>query len=140
MIYLLVFLVWVAFSLAGPKIVVEDAWVRDVPPVARTTAVFMKIRNLGDEEDTLLKVISPVAERAEIHETIAEEGVMKMRPVDRLAIPPGSTVYLRPMGKHIMLMGLKDTLNRVGKVRLVLIFEKSGRIVVEAPVRKADRR
>ncbi len=140
MIYLLPLFVWAALSLAGPRIVVEDAWVRDVPPVARTTAVFMRIRNLGDEEDRLLKVISPAADKAEIHETVMEKGVMKMRPLEKLVVPPGSAVELKPMGKHIMLMGLKGALNKVGKVRLILIFEKSGRVLVEAPVKKADRR
>jgi copper(I)-binding protein len=139
MLHLLALLVAVTVGLAGPKIAVEDAWVRDVPPVARTTAAFMKIRNLGDEEDTLVGVVSSIAERAEIHETVMEKGVMRMRRIGKLPIPPGSAVDLRPGGKHIMLIGLKDSPGRVGKVRLVLVFEKSGRVVVEASVRKMNR-
>lgn len=138
MLYLIVLLLSFTLGTAGPRIVVEDPWVRDVPPVAKTTAAFMKIKNTGNEEDTLIGVVSDVAEMAEIHETVTDDGIVRMRKIGSLSVPPGSTVILKPMGKHIMLMGLKESLKKVGKVRIVLIFRKSGRIVVEAPVRRLE--
>ncbi len=130
----LVFVLIFSFAFGGPKIVVEKAWVREVPPVSKTTAVFMVIRNEGDEGDVLFSVSSPVAEKAEIHETYVEGEVMKMRRLERLEIPPGSEVVLRPMGKHVMLIGLKGPLSKGKKVKVILFFEKSGKVTVEAEV------
>ena len=139
MLRILLGLLFVTMALAGPRIVVEDAWVRSVPPVSKTTAAFMRIRNEGDEPDRLIGVTTSIAERAEIHETVMDKGVMRMRRVESLTIPPGRTVVLKPMGKHIMIIGLKESVDQVGKVRIVLVFEKSGRIVVETPVRPLER-
>ena len=136
LVLLLVLFLTTAFS--EPRIVVEDAWVREVPPVSRNTAVFMRIINTGDEEDELVGVTSPVAERAELHETREAGGVVRMRRVKSLTLGPGEYVELRPMGVHIMLISLKEHLKPGGGVELVLIFRKSGRIRVRAEVRGAD--
>ena len=51
--------------------------------------------------------ISPA--RVEVHEMAMNNGVMKMRPLDKgLAIEPGKTVKLAPGGYHLMLMDLKQ--------------------------------
>ena len=55
--------------------------------------------------------------RIEIHETIETEGahglVARMRPLAQLAIPAGETLSLRPGGKHLMLFGMDDEMDKV---------------------------
>ncbi len=133
LVLILMFVVAVAF--AKPKIVVEEAWVRAVPPVSTMSAAFLEIENKGDENDTLLKVSSPIAEITEIHTTIMDEGMMKMRRLENVAIPAGKSVDFKPGGKHIMLINLKKHPKPGEKVKLILEFEKSGKVEVEATVR-----
>ncbi len=132
---LLLLLLIAGIVLSKPRIVVEDPWVREVPPVSTMSAAFMKIKNIGDEKDYLIGVKTDASQIAEIHTTVMEEGMMKMRRLDRVEIPAGGTVEFKPMGKHIMLINLKRPLKAGEKVRITLVFEKSGEITVSAPVK-----
>ncbi len=135
MFYAVAVLFLSVFAFAKPHIVVENPWVREVPPVSTMSAAFMNIINTGDEGDVLVGVESPASRVAEIHTTIMEDGMMKMRPLKEVKVPAGGRVDFRPMGKHIMLIDLKKPLKAGDRVRLILIFKKSGRVVVEAPVK-----
>lgn len=100
-----------------------------------TSAAYMTIRNLGRSADYLTQVFTDVANRAEIHQTVMSGDITQMQPISHLEIPAQSTVQLAPGGYHIMLIGLNHTLNPGDKVRLTLMFEKSGEIEVTATVR-----
>ncbi len=128
------------FALSKPKIIVEDPWVRAVPPVSTMSAAFMKVRNAGDEDDYLIGARSEVSKITEIHTTVMEDGMMKMRRIHEVRVPAGGLVEFKPMGKHIMLIDLKRPLKAGEKIRITLIFKKSGEITVEAPVRKMGMR
>ncbi len=117
---------------AQPKVEVKDAWVRAVPPTSKMSAAYMIIENKGKEADRLVDAKNNLSEITEIHETV--EG--KMRRVKAIEIPAGGKVELKPGGYHIMLINLKKPLKEGDKVELVLRFEKSGEVKVEAPVRK----
>lgn len=133
-IVLAVFLM-VGIALASPRIVVEEGWVRVVPPVSKMSAAFMVIRNEGDESDYLVGARSEVAKVVEIHRTFMEDGVMKMRKLERVPVPAGGSVELKPGGIHVMLIGLKKTLKSGQTVEITLIFKKSGEVSIEVPVR-----
>jgi copper(I)-binding protein len=62
-------------------------------------------------------------------------GVMRMRPVARVELPPGGRVEMKPGSYHIMLMGLTRDLHPGAVVAVRLRFEKAGERVIEAPVR-----
>ena len=128
------------FALSKPKIIVEDPWVRAVPPVSTMSAAFMKVRNAGDEDDYLIGARSEVSKITEIHTTVMEDGMMKMRRMKEVKVPAGGLVEFKPMGKHIMLIDLKRPLKAGEKIRITLIFKKSGEITVEAPVRRMGMR
>ena len=49
---------------------------------------------------------SQAAESLEVHETVEENGVARMRPLEEAHIPAGGTLVMRPGGTHLMLMGL----------------------------------
>ncbi len=97
----------------------------------------MHLTSLSDM--ALVAAASPVAKVVEIHEMKQEGGVMKMNAVDRVALPAGKTVELRPGGFHVMLMDLAQPLKEGDTVPLTLTFEdKAGKkqtVEVKAPVR-----
>lgn len=64
-----------------------------------------------------------------------ENGVAKMRPVEGgLEIKPGETVQLKPGSFHVMLMGLKQPLEKGQKIKGTLQFEKAGKVEIEYTV------
>ena len=67
-----------------------------------------------------------------MHESYEENGVVKMRPVETLAIPAGDTALLQPGGLHMMLLGAKQSIAAGEEFPLFLIFERAGEI--EVPV------
>ncbi|MBK3332287.1 copper chaperone PCu(A)C [Persephonella atlantica] len=129
------FLLFFSISYSQPQIEIIDPWVRAVPPNAKNTALFMVIKNSGDELDTLTAVKTDIAKMVMIHKTVNEDGVMKMVHVHQLKIPPHSTVELKPGGYHIMIMGLKEPVHVNNMLKFTLIFKKSGKIDIKAPVK-----
>lgn len=111
---------------AQADVVVSGAWVRGTVPGQRATGAFMQLESSGDA--SLVAVATPVARLAEIHTMAQEGGVMKMRPIDSLALPAGKTVELRPGGYHVMLLDLTQPLKEGDSVPVVLTFaDKAGR-------------
>ena len=132
----LVLITGIFFSaFAKPDIVVESPWVRAVPPSSKNTALFMTIKNTGNREDTLLSVKTDIAKMVMIHKTVNENGIMKMIHIDNIKIPPNKKINFKPGGLHVMLMGLKKNPEIGEKIKFILVFKKSGKITVYAPVK-----
>jgi copper(I)-binding protein len=89
----------------------------------------------GDQPDRLVSVSTPAADKAELHETISDKGVMKMRPVQGVPIPAGAMVTFSPGGYHVMLMGLKKPLVAGQSFPLTLTFEHAAPMTVDVQVR-----
>jgi len=122
-------------ALAGEGIVVSDPWAR--ASVTATGAAYLTLENAGEADDALVAVRSNVAEKAEIHDMTMDGMVMRMRKLERLALPAGETVRLAPGGLHIMLIRLHGPLAEGDAVPLTLVFETAGEIEVSAAVQKA---
>jgi periplasmic copper chaperone A len=76
-----------------------------------------------------------VAGRFEVHSMVMEQGVAKMRSVEGgLEIKPGETVELKPGSFHIMLMGLKQPLEKGQKVKGTPEFANAGKVDIEYAV------
>ncbi len=112
---------------------VADAWARS--PMQDVGAVYFDAHNGAEEEDRLIGVSTDVAARAEIHETVEQDGQMVMQPVESVAIPPGEDVSFEPGGYHIMLFELTDPLEVDTTIALTLEFEVAGEIEVQALVK-----
>lgn len=136
----LLFAVLLATSVANAAdVAVKNAWVRGTVPAQMMSGAFMELTSKRNA--ALVRVSTPVAEEAEIHEMRLENGVMKMRAVPRLALPAGKTVTLKPGGDyHIMLMGLKRQLKPGSTVPFTLMIERANNkveaIAVNAEVRE----
>lgn len=103
------------------QVVVSDAWIRGTVAGQRTTGAFMRLSSATDQ--TLVAVSSPAAVSVEIHEMTMEQGVMKMRAIDKLAIHAGQTVDLKSGGYHLMLQDLRATLKAGDTVPMSLTWQ-----------------
>ena len=119
---------------ASGDLAVTEAWARAMPPGTDVGAAYVTIENAGDVDDRLLGITSPVAAKIEIHETVEEGGVARMRRLEEAHLPAGSALAMRQGGTHLMLTGLSAPLKEGDVLALTLTFETAGRVRVEAPV------
>ncbi len=116
-------------------LVISQAWSRATPGGAKVAGGFLTIENKGTAPDKLISVSADIAGKAEVHEMATDNGVMKMRALDKgLAIEPGKTVKLAPGGYHLMLQDLKGPFKEGEKVPVTLTFEKAGKVAVSLDV------
>ena len=117
-------------------ITIEDPWSRATPGGAKVGVGFLTIKNEGKTEDRLLSAASPIAARAEIHETKMENDMMTMRPVSGgIAIPLGGSVTLAPNGYHLMFADLSAPLKQGEQFKATLTFEHAGAVEVTFDVK-----
>ena len=102
---------------------VENAWVRSAVAGQSGTGAFMRLT--ASEALELVSVSTPVAGTAAVHEMKMEGDVMRMRPIDKLALPAGQGVELKPGGYHVMLQDLKQPLLNDTRVPLTLVFRNA---------------
>ena len=110
-------------------LVITQAWSRATPVGAKVAGGYLTIENKGSSADRLVGGSGDVVGRVEVHEMAMDNGVMKMRPLDKgLEIEPGKTVKLAPGGLHLMLLDLKGQFKQGDKVPVTLQFEKAGKV------------
>ena len=120
----------------SPEITAQNPWSRQAMD-GNNGAAFMTLTNNSGQDDRLVSATTSIAERVEIHETIDENGVMRMvHQPDGFPLPVGATLELKPGGKHIMLIGLKEMLKPGEAYTLTLNFEKADPITLEVPVKE----
>lgn len=117
-----------AHSYTVGNIEVVHPWAR--PSTVKTGATYFQLINKGKSDDALMEVKGDVADKIEVHTMTMDNNIMRMRKVDRLALPAGKTVAIEPGGLHIMLIGLKKPLVVGEKFPLHLVFEKAGGVDV----------
>lgn len=89
---------------ACPGLVAEDAWIRAAPPGALMTAAYAKLRNAGSRRLGIGGAFSPDFASAELHQTVVENGIARMRHGATLQLEPGARAALEPGGWHLMLI------------------------------------
>ena len=117
----------------APSPQIDHPWARASAGNARNGAAFLTITNQGPP-DRLMRVSSPVADVAELHESVDDNGVMKMRPVAAITLEQGKPVTLAPGARHVMLMGLKAPLKQGDAFPLTLTFEHGPPVTVTVRV------
>jgi len=121
---------------SGP-LTIEAAWARPSIGEATNSAAYFRIANSGDAADRLLAVKSDAAAHVMLHESRLEGTVMKMLPIDGgIEVPAHGSAELKPLGAHVMLVGLHGPLKDGDTVPLTLVFEKQGEVAIAAKVQK----
>jgi periplasmic copper chaperone A len=127
----LLLFVLTAHAQTAPR--VEAAWARPTVNGQAGGGGFLKITG-GSTNDRLLSVSAGISKMVELHTMEMDGKVMRMREIEAIAIPAGATVELKPGGKHVMFMGLTQTLKAGDRFPLTLRFEKAGDVKVEMRV------
>jgi copper(I)-binding protein len=118
-------------------LVVQDAWVREAPPTARTLAGYGLLSNHGDQEITVTAVSSKSFGRVEMHSMIMKNGMMQMKAVKRIVIPAGGTFEFVPGGYHLMLINPAKSLRDGDRVELEFELSNGAKRMAEFVVKKA---
>lgn len=94
----------------------------------KAAAVYMTIRNDTDVSDRLMAAKTSVSRKSMLHDTVVtSDGVVKMKHIMMgVEVNKGEELVLKSGGKHIMLMGLTETLEPGRVLKLVLIFKNAG--------------
>ncbi len=151
---------------SSAALAISDQWVRPAEDLAakNRTAIYLTITG-GAEDDALISASVPadLAGTVELHETKEAEStettaamgetestmaggdmdsgdsgsMMTMSQVDRIEVPAGEVVELKPGGYHIMVMDLMKPLVPGDTVEVTVTFENAGDMTFTAEVREA---
>lgn len=117
------------------KLTVVGVRARPAPLEGGNGAAFLTVLNGLDVPVRFAGAAGDVAAAIELHETVNDNGVMKMEPhPEGFEIPAGGTLQLQPGGKHVMLLGLVKPLEAGDSFDLTLNFEGSDPISLSVPV------
>lgn len=112
-------------SLVANDISVENAYVKQTPPHATNSAIFLTLKNSSDKDITLVEARTNLSEITELHTHIHQNGKMAMIKIPKIEIKANSSTELAPGGYHIMLLNLKNPIDANSKANLTLIFDNN---------------
>jgi periplasmic copper chaperone A len=118
---------------ANGTVTVRDAWARPAG-VGETGAVYLTIENGTGETIQLTSAQTDAAQRVELHRTTIEDEVARMEAFDTLAVAPGDTLRIEPLGTHLMLEHLHRALIEGDTFPLTLTFASGETLTVEVQV------
>lgn len=97
-------------------------------------AGYFELHNPGPDALRLVGVSSPAFKSVDMHETVEEQGLSRMRALPGVEVAAGGHVAFEPGGKHLMLMGaqLGDTAPTELPLRLELEAADGSRLTLEA--------
>lgn len=127
----------VAHEFAAKEINIDHPWARPTITTRQPAAVFFTLDNKGGAADRLVDVMvdASIAGGAEIHTTLDDDGIMRMRRLaDGLEVPAGETVAVQPGGNHVMLFNLVNPLEEGFRFPVTLVFQNAGNVQVEVSV------
>lgn len=96
-----------------PPLEASDVIVMETMPGMKMTAGYMTLGNNSNEDIRITRVTSPQFAAVELHETIVENEIARMREIPELVVPASGNVTLQRGGKHLMLMRQSDDSDRV---------------------------
>ena len=106
---------------AVPDIKIVNAWVAATEESDDMSVAYMSL--LSHEDLILTSITSPTIKTIEMHNTILEKGIMKMRMAHEIKIDHDKTFEFKSGGSHLMLMDFKSPLKAGEKVKITLHFK-----------------
>lgn len=105
-------------------------------PGSSTGAVYGVLVNPTESDDLLLNVSTPAARMAQVHETIDDDGVLRMEAFpEGMPVPANRRTELSPGGKHVMLIALTRKLIPGEAVEMTFEFRDAGSRTISVPIR-----
>lgn len=119
---------------AASDIQVTNIWAQPVTEDGRSAAVYMQIAATCTDGDVLQSIAAPAPQKASLHRSSKVDDTLKMAAVTSIPIPCGTPVALKPMDRHVMVMGLQKPVGIGDRLPLTLHFEHAGDVPVTAEV------
>ena len=113
-------------------ITVMDPWARGTP---RSAGAFMTIHNMG-AADELVGAKADIAKKTQGHQTVSEDGIMKMKHIHGMPVPANGMAMLKPGSYHVMMMGLNKPLKPGQTFPLTLVFKQAGEVTIQVDIMK----
>jgi copper(I)-binding protein len=101
------------------NIEIRNPYIRKTYSKNHPSSVYMEIKNRNNFDIYLTKVDSNISEVAKLRQTYVDEtGIIKSHNLDKIVIPPKSSIYLKPNSIHIFL----NKLYMQNKIEIELFF------------------
>jgi periplasmic copper chaperone A len=104
----------------------------------KSSAAFVTIFNGGSEPDKLVGVETKAAERVEIQKAKKGGKPIKYETILDLIVEPKKRVEMKPGGIRLLLVGLGEPLRHEYTTPMTLVFEKAGRVPIQAVIQKSS--
>ena len=118
-----------------PQLSVDAAWVRLPAVPGRPGAAYFTLHG-GATPARLLAVTSDKVATIELHESMGSGdkmgGMMTMRPIAGVDLPPGATIAFAPQGRHAMLFGIAPDVAAGASLPLAFRFADGTRLTASA--------
>ena len=114
---------------------IEDARIRLPPPGMQMAVGYFQIENTSGQDLVLKGVSGDNFASVEMHETVQDQGVSRMREREQVALPAGSSTDFEPGGLHLMLFGITPGMDTRQDALLKLQLTRADGSELEVPVR-----
>ncbi len=121
-----------ALTVSDPRLVLP-------PPGRDTAAGYLSFGNQGGTPLLIQGLSTAAYERVEMHTMDHEGGMMRMRELPSISVPPGESVALEPHGKHLMFITPQGSVEAGDSVEVQIHYavgdataQKTVRFAVEA--------
>ena len=138
---LLLGLLFLIPNTAISEIVVKNAWVRAAPAGSKTMAAYMLIDNQGSQRMSSSKIIANGFEKTELHRSIIDDNITKMKKLENISINGSESLILEPGGLHLMLINPEKVPIKNSKIEILMFFENENDnevVRIEADVRSQE--
>ena len=117
------------------EITVLDLMAPVAPAGMTNGSIYFTLQNGTDQPLHLQAATAAVAQALSFHETVNDNGVMRMNgQPDGFTIPAGENLVLAPGGKHLMLENLRAPLVAGEQFTLTLTFAEGDPLTLTVPV------
>ena len=121
---------------AWAELQISDSRIKHLPPTVPVRAGYMTIHNPEPAKVTIVEVRSEAFASVEMHQTLMQDGMMRMEQIPALTIDANATVRLEPGGKHLMLMQPHKPTEPGMMIPLTLVLDDGRQLALEITVVK----
>ena len=120
--------------IASAELDVRDPWIKNLPASVPVRAGYMTIHNPQSKAVSIVSLRSDAFASVEIHQTIEQDGMMRMEQVRSLNIESNSSVQLAPGGLHLMMMNPSEPTQPGDLLEIVIVLDDGSEQRVEMQV------
>ena len=120
--------------IASAELDVRDPWIKNLPASVPVRAGYMTIHNPQSKAVSIVSLRSNAFASIEIHQTIEQDGMMRMEQVPSLKIESNSRVQLVPGGLHLMMMNPSEPTQPGDLLEIVIVLDDGSEQRVEMQV------